>query len=37
VEEVVDYTKVRDEALDKWTKALSAHVDIEYIADLLKV
>jgi adenosylcobyric acid synthase len=37
VEEVVDYTKVRDEALDKWTKVLSTHVDIEYIADLLKV
>ena len=37
VEKVVDYTKVRDEALDKWTKVLSTHVDIEYIAKLLKV
>ena len=37
VEAAVDYTKLRDEALDKWTKVLSTHVDIEYIENLLKV
>ena len=37
MEEVVDYAKLRDEALDKWTKVLSIHVDIQYIANLLKV
>ncbi len=36
-EETVDYSRMRDEALEKWTEVLSKHVDIEYIADLLKV
>jgi adenosylcobyric acid synthase len=35
-EETVDYARMRDEALERWTEVLSKHVDIEYIADLIK-
>ncbi len=35
-EETVDYSKMRDEALERWTDVLSKHVDVEYIADLIK-
>ncbi len=33
-EEIVDYSRVREGALERWTGVLSRHVDIEYIVKL---
>jgi adenosylcobyric acid synthase len=33
--EIVGYSKLRDEALEKWTEVLKGHVDIPYIENLI--